>query len=90
MKRIFSFCLLALCAICGVRAESHNSQFPTPNLIKNDSVAIQKVEVVATRASKTTPIAHSDLSRSEIEERNYGEDIPSLLKNLPSVVLYIF
>ena len=42
---------------------------------------------MANRATKTTPIAHTNLSRQEIEEQNYGEDIPSLLKNLPSVVI---
>ena len=87
MKRIFSFCLLALCAICGARAESLNSQLSTLNLIENDSVGIEKIEITATRASKTTPIAHSNLTRQEIEEQNYGEDLPSLLKNLPSVVI---
>ena len=90
MKRIFLLTAVALCAIFGVRAEakeSLNSQLSTLNLIKNDSVAIEQIEVVATRASKTTPIAHTNLSRSEIEERNYGEDIPSLLANLPSVVI---
>ena len=87
MKRIFSFCLLALCAICGVRAESLNSQLSTLNLIENDSVAIEQINIVANRATKTTPIAYTNLSRQEIEERNYGEDIPSLLANLPSVVI---
>ena len=87
MKRIFSFCLLALCAICGARAESLNSQLSTLNLIENDSVGIERIEVVATRATKTTPIAHSNLTRQEIKEQNYGEDLPSLLKNLPSVVI---
>ena len=87
MKRIFSFCLLALCAICGVRAESLNSQLSTLTLIENDSVAIEQINIVANRATKTTPIAHTNLSRQEIEERNYGEDIPSLLANLPSVVI---
>uniref|UniRef100_UPI00405652E8 TonB-dependent receptor n=1 Tax=Alistipes sp. TaxID=1872444 RepID=UPI00405652E8 len=90
MKRIFLLTAVALCTTFGVRAEakeSLNSQLSTLNLIENDSVAIEQIEVVATRASKTTPIAHTNLSRSEIEEQNYGEDIPSLLKNLPSVVI---
>ena len=79
-----------MCATFGARAEakqSLNSQLSTLNLIKNDSVAIEKIEVIATRATTTTPIAHTNLSRKEIEEQNYGEDIPSLLKNLPSVVI---
>ena len=83
MKRIFLLTAVAVCATFGARAEAKQSR----NIIKNDSVAIQQIEVVASRATKTTPIAHSNLSRSEIEERNYGEDIPSLLKNLPSVVI---
>ena len=79
MKRIFSFLMAALCAAHGATAQ------------EADSVSmfqeIQKVEVTAIRAKKGTPIAYSDLSRKEIEERNYGEDIPSLLANLPSVVI---
>ncbi len=79
MKRIFSFLMAALCAAHGATAQ------------EADSVSmfqeIQKVEVTAIRAKKGTPIAYSNLSREEIEERNYGEDIPSLLANLPSVVI---
>ena len=87
MKRIFLLTATALCAVNVASAEALNSQLSTLNLIHNDSVAIQQIEVTATRATKTTPIAYSDLSRSEIEAQNYGEDIPSLLKNLPSVVI---
>lgn len=79
MKRIFLLSMATLCATLGVRAN------------EADSIAIyqtiQKVEVSATRAKHNTPIAHSNLSREEIEERNYGEDIPSLLATLPSVVI---
>ena len=80
MKRIFLLTAVAVCAtILGVRAEQADSIGFYQN--------IQQVEVTAVRAKADTPIAHSNLSRSEIEERNYGEDIPSLLKNLPSVVI---
>ena len=90
MKRIFLLTAVALSATFGARAEAKHSLNPqrsTLNIIENDSVAIQQIEVVASRATQTTPIAHSNLSRQEIEEQNYGEDIPSLLKNLPSVVI---
>ena len=83
MKRIFLLMAVAICANFAARAEAKLSR----NIIENDSVLIQQVDVVATRATKTTPIAYSNLSRNEIEEQNYGEDIPSLLKNLPSVVI---
>lgn len=79
MKRIFSFLTAALCAAQGVSAQEADSISMYQN--------IQKVEVTAIRATKSTPVAHSNLSRKEIEERNYGEDIPSLLANLPSVVI---
>ncbi len=90
MKRIFLLMAVAVCATFGARAEakqSLNSKHSTNNVIENDSILIQQVYVVATRAKHDTPIAYSDISRSEIEEQNYGEDIPSLLKNLPSVVI---
>ena len=83
MKRIFLLTAVALCATFGARAEAKHSRL----IIENDSVAIQQIEVVASRATTTTPIAHSNLSRREIEEQNYGEDVPSLLKMLPSVVI---
>ena len=79
MKRIFIFTAVALCAIIGARAQS----LDTITFYQD----IQQVEVTAIRAKADTPIAHSNLSRKEIEERNYGEDIPSLLQNLPSVVI---
>lgn len=79
MKRIFSFLTVALCATSGVAAQ------------QTDSISmyqhIQQIEVTAVRAKGSTPIAHSNLTREEIEERNYGEDIPSLLSTLPSVVV---
>ncbi|MBR4849487.1 MAG: TonB-dependent receptor [Alistipes sp.] len=83
MKRIFLLTAVALSATFGAKGEVKNSR----NIIENDSVLIQQIEITATRAKADTPIAHSDLSRSEIEERNYGEDIPSLLTSLPSVVI---
>lgn len=80
MKRIFLLTMVAIVATTlGVKAQSADSISFYQN--------IQQVEVTAIRAKHDTPIAHSNLSRKEIEERNYGEDIPSLLANLPSVVI---
>ena len=83
MKRIFLLTAVAMCATFGARAEAKQSR----NIIANDSILIQQVEITTTRAKASTPIAHSNLSHEEIEERNYGEDIPSLLSTLPSVVI---
>ena len=53
MKRIFLLMAVAICANFAARAEAKLSR----NIIENDSVLIQQVDVVATRATKTTPIA---------------------------------
>ena len=79
MKRIFLLTAVAVCAAGGLRANE-------PDTITIHQ-HIPQIEVAASRAGHDTPIAHSNLSRSEIEERNYGEDIPSLLSHLPSVVI---
>lgn len=47
---------------------------------------LQEVEVTATRASRNTPVAYSDITRSEIARNSYGFDIPSLIAFTPSVV----
>ena len=83
MKRIFLLTAVALCATIGAKAQSEKAKADSITFYQN----IQQVEVTAIRAKHDTPIAHSNLSQSDIEERNYGEDIPSLLKNLPSVVI---
>lgn len=48
--------------------------------------SLQEVEVIASRATSTTPVAFSDLKKEEIEEFNFGKDIPFLLSLTPSVV----
>lgn len=50
-------------------------------------VDLQSVEVVATRATKTTPVAFRDISKKELQEVNFGKDIPSILQFTPSVVV---
>ena len=50
-------------------------------------INLQGVEVVTTRATKTTPMAFRDISKEEISETNFGKDIPSILQFTPSVVI---
>lgn len=45
-----------------------------------------EVFVSALRADDSTPIAYSNISRADIESQNYGQDIPFLVNNTPSVV----
>ena len=47
--------------------------------------ALQNVQVVSTRAGKKTPVAYSDMSKSQIRMMNQGKDMPWILNFTPSV-----
>src|SRR6476659_2431871 len=73
MKRIvFSICIL--------------SSF---NLVaqQKDTIDLLPVEVRAVRAGSTAPFAKTNISRSEIQKQNLGQDLPFLLSQTPSVVV---
>ena len=81
MRRVF---FMAVCT-----AVAMSVAVKTDAQQKNDSlrlINLQGVEVVATRATKTTPVAFRDISQEELKETNFGKDIPSLLQFTPSVV----
>ena len=80
MKRIF-LSLAVVASALGVRAQQQ---------LQPDSISlydeIQKIEVVATRATDRTPVAYTNLRKEEIARNNYGLDIPSLLALTPSMI----
>ncbi len=45
-----------------------------------------EIFVSALRVDDTTPMAFSNISREEIETRNFGQDIPFLVQTTPSVI----
>ena len=47
---------------------------------------LQEIEVTATRASGSTPVAYTDLSHEAIARNSYGFDIPSVLALTPSMI----
>lgn len=47
---------------------------------------LQEVEVTSTRATKTTPVAFTNVSNQQIAQLNHGQDIPFLLLSTPSVL----
>ena len=55
-----------------------------------DTVSIQKVldevNVNALRANEKTPVAFTNISKSEIEKGNLGQDLPYMISLTPSVV----
>ena len=79
MKRIF-FTLAVVAFARGVWAQ----QFVPDSISMYDE--IQKIEVVALRATSSTPVAYANLDEEVIERNNYGLDIPSLLALTPSMI----
>ena len=51
------------------------------------SVQLQDVQVTATRASKKTPVAFTDMSQAQLRAVNFGQDVPYLLSLTPSVTM---
>ena len=59
-----------------------------PKGVKIDTlraVQLQNVQVVSTRASKKTPMAFENVTKQQIKQVNFGQDIPYLLMLTPSV-----
>jgi len=50
------------------------------------TISLKEVNVEGIRVSSDSPITHSNLSKDDLKSRNLGQDIPVLLKFLPSVV----
>ena len=51
-------------------------------------VLAENIVVSGIRAQAETPVTKSDLSRADIERDYYGQDIPMLLRDTPSVTAY--
>ena len=54
--------------------------------ILNDTISLDEVLVKATRVDKKAPFTQNNITKTEIEQRNLGQDIPILLNFLPNVV----
>ncbi|MBM3432702.1 MAG: TonB-dependent receptor [Bacteroidetes bacterium] len=55
---------------------------------KDSFYVLSPVEIQAVRAGDEAPFAKSNLTRSDIEKRNLGQDLPFLLSTLPGVVVH--
>lgn len=80
-KRFYPFLSLVLLATYPAMAQQK---------VLRDSTrvtALDEILVAAIRADDKTPIAYSNLSKSELAKRNLGQDIPTLMNFMPSVVM---
>lgn len=49
-------------------------------------ISLQEVEVISTRATGTTPMAFTNLSKEQLKKQNVGQDLPYLLSMTPSAI----
>ena len=77
MKRHLSTAVL-LSGLLPVVAQTSNDSIP--------ETVLGEASVIATRATQTTPVAFTNISREQISRTNHGQDIPYLVSTTPSVV----
>ena len=76
-RKMYASCLMLLSM--GMNAEE----------IETDSlrtVELDDVNIMSTRATKTTPVAFTNISGEQIEKVNFGQDLPYLLSMTPSAI----
>lgn len=58
----------------------------TPQEADTLLVQLENVDVIATRATKTTPVAFTNIGKEQLQKTNFGQDLPYLLSMTPSVI----
>ncbi len=64
-----------------IAEEAPAEETPQPLLPRR----VEEIVVQAVRADADTPVTKTDVSREEIAKRNVGQEMPSLLKDLPAM-----
>ena len=84
MKNVLLY--TAICLTTSAMAQQAiepDSIVPSPKPIQLDEVLVSSV-----RATKKLPVTFSNLSKEEIKTKNFGQQMPLLLGQLPNVVSY--
>ena len=79
MKKVYL--LFVICFVTFGFLSANNAEADSLRIIN-----LQEVEVISTRATTKTPVAYSNMSKEQINEFNFGQDIPWLLTLTPSVI----
>ena len=83
------FCLLAAISLLLYPLSTAAQNAPNAALREDSSlqaIDLQQVTITATMASDKTPMTFTNLKREQIRKNDFGQDVPYLLKNTPSVV----
>lgn len=78
--------VLTCMANTGIKASKVASPLNT-RLDTTRTYRLQDVQVNATRANRSTPMAFHNLTQQQIKEVNYGQDLPYLLSLTPSITI---
>ncbi|TVR83655.1 MAG: TonB-dependent receptor [Saprospirales bacterium] len=57
------------------------------SLVVKSRVELDEIQVLSSRVGDAGPLSFTNLSADEISRRNYGQDVPYLLKQTPSVTV---
>ncbi|MFV0541151.1 MAG: TonB-dependent receptor [Aestuariibaculum sp.] len=83
MKNLFLFLALLVLSV-GAYAQNNLNREAQQDSTKTQY--LDEVLVQAVRVNAQSPITHSNLTKQDLQKRNLGQDIPSQLNYLPSVV----
>ncbi|MDQ6799843.1 MAG: carboxypeptidase-like regulatory domain-containing protein, partial [Acidobacteriota bacterium] len=72
----------------GFRTQSMSAAAGDEISITLEPVLAENLVVSGIRAVPETPVTKTDVSRAEIEKNYYGQDIPMLLRDTPSINAY--
>ncbi len=81
MKKVF---LLVGLLFLGYSMRAHNEQ-PIDTI---QQVKLDEIVVSATRAGKSTPVAYSNITQSQIKKENGARNVPVILQTIPSLVSF--
>ena len=86
MKKVSFFAGLLF---LGLSLNAHNEQPTIEHPIDTvQNLKLEEIVVSATRAGKSTPVAYSNVSQSQIKKENGARNIPIILQTIPSLVSF--
>jgi len=86
VKMFFTMKKEWLCGALVLSLHTWAQEVPTEVETDKQPIALDEVVVQAVRAKKSTPVAFSNVSKKEIQQKNAGQQLPLLLDHLPNVV----
>lgn len=82
MKSVFF-----VAAFLGMANMANAGVDPADSLLVSKTVSLDEVVISATKVTKATPVAYSELSKQELARQNDGQGIPYLISLSPSVIM---